>query len=156
MHVRHSEPSPNHSVASVTEDTKSGWPKGMRADMRPRCEAACDSARSAMAPGEATGSRRCIARASTTFKCTTLTWSDPRPPGTVVEFWHVGCGPRRRARERQGLLARDAESSYLELDLDAAGPMDDLLGRSITYRVAVGPRAGQKVFSLQSVPARAE
>ena len=34
--------------------------------------------------------------------------------------------------------------------------MDDLLGHSITYRVAVGPRAGQKVFALQSVPAREE
>ncbi len=34
--------------------------------------------------------------------------------------------------------------------------MDDLLGHSITYRVAVGPRAGQKVFTLQSVPSREE
>ncbi len=61
-----------------------------------------------------------------------------------------------RALERQGILARDAESSYLELDPEAGGPMDDLLGHSITYRVAVGPRAGQKVFSLQSVPARVD
>jgi hypothetical protein len=29
-----------------------------------------------------------------------------------------------------------------------------LLGHSISYRVAVGPRSGQKVFTLQSVPAR--
>jgi hypothetical protein len=34
--------------------------------------------------------------------------------------------------------------------------MDDLVGHSITYRVAVGPRAGQKVFSLQTVPAGME
>jgi hypothetical protein len=61
-----------------------------------------------------------------------------------------------RALERQGLLARDAENSYLELAPEGGGPMDDLLGHSITYRVAVGPRAGQKVFSLQSVPARGE
>jgi ribosomal protein S27E len=39
-------------------------------------------------------------------------------------------------------------------DPAAGGPMDDLLGHSITYRVAMGPRAGQKVFSLQSVPAQ--
>ena len=32
--------------------------------------------------------------------------------------------------------------------------MADLIGHSITYRVAVGPRAGQKVFALQTVPAR--
>jgi hypothetical protein len=61
-----------------------------------------------------------------------------------------------RALERQGVLVRDAESSFLELDSAAGGPMDDLLGHSITYRVAVGPRAGQKVFSLQTVPARAD
>jgi len=61
-----------------------------------------------------------------------------------------------RALERQGVLARDAESSYLELDSATGGPMDDLLGHSITYRVAVGPRAGQKVLSLQTVPARAD
>jgi hypothetical protein len=59
-----------------------------------------------------------------------------------------------RALERQGVLVRDAESSYLELGRETGGPMDDLLGHSITYRVAVGPRAGQKVFSLQTVPAR--
>ena len=38
----------------------------------------------------------------------------------------------------------------------AGGPLDDLIGHSITYRVAVGPRAGQKVFSLQTVPGREE
>jgi hypothetical protein len=55
---------------------------------------------------------------------------------------------------RQGVLSRDAESSYLELAPDAGGPLDDLFGHSITYRVAVGPRAGQRVFSLQSMPSR--
>jgi len=30
--------------------------------------------------------------------------------------------------------------------------MDDLIGHSITYWVAVGTRAGQKVFTLQTVP----
>jgi ribosomal protein S27E len=57
-----------------------------------------------------------------------------------------------RALERKGLLVRDCENAYLSLDPAAAGPMDDLLGHSITYRVAMGPRAGQKVFTLQSVP----
>ncbi len=70
----------------------------------------------------------------------------------LLERWAERVG---RALERQGLLARDAEGSYLELDA-ACGPLDDLLGHSITYRVAVGPRTGQKVFSLQSVPARAD
>jgi hypothetical protein len=61
-----------------------------------------------------------------------------------------------RALERRGVLVRDAESSFLELGPAAGGPIDDLLGHSITYRVAVRPRAGQKVFSLQTVPARGE
>ncbi|HEY5568846.1 MAG TPA: IS91 family transposase, partial [Gammaproteobacteria bacterium] len=61
-----------------------------------------------------------------------------------------------RSLERQGVLVRDAENSYLAFDPAAGGAMDDLLGHSITYRVAVGPRAGQKVFTLQTVPARDE
>ncbi len=35
-----------------------------------------------------------------------------------------------------------------------AGPLDDLIGHSIAYRIAVSPRAGQKLFTLQTVPAR--
>jgi hypothetical protein len=58
-----------------------------------------------------------------------------------------------RALERAGLLERDAEQSYLAREPQAGGAMDDLIGHSITYRVAVGPRAGQKVFALQTVPA---
>jgi len=32
--------------------------------------------------------------------------------------------------------------------------MDQLLGHSITYRIAVGPQQGRKVFTLQTLPAR--
>ena len=32
--------------------------------------------------------------------------------------------------------------------------MADLLGHSITYRIAFGPQAGRKAFALQTVPAR--
>ena len=59
-----------------------------------------------------------------------------------------------RALERWGILARDAESSYLELDPDAGGPMDDLLGRSITYRVAVARAPGKRCFRYR--PCRRE
>ena len=41
-------------------------------------------------------------------------------------------------------------------DAAQAGSLDDLIGHSITYRIAVGPRAGQKVFTLQTVPAHGE
>jgi len=58
-----------------------------------------------------------------------------------------------RFLERQGLLERDAENSYLAGEAAEAGPMDQLLGPSITYRIAVGPRAGRKVFTLQTLPA---
>jgi hypothetical protein len=61
-----------------------------------------------------------------------------------------------RSLEREGLLARDCESSFLTFDPATGGPMDDLLGHSITYRVAVGPRTGQKAFTLQTVPGREE
>jgi hypothetical protein len=58
-----------------------------------------------------------------------------------------------RALERSGLVERDLENAWLATDTQA-GPLDDLLGHSITYRIAVGPRAGQKLFTLQTVPPR--
>ena len=58
-----------------------------------------------------------------------------------------------RFLERQGLLERDAENSYLAGDDLEAGPMEQLLGSSITYRIAVGPQQGRKVFTLQTLPA---
>ena len=57
------------------------------------------------------------------------------------------------ALERRGLVERDIENAWLAADAQA-GPLDDLLGHSITYRIAVGPRAGQKLFTLQTVPPR--
>lgn len=49
---------------------------------------------------------------------------------------------RRVARflERQGLLERDAENSCLASDAVDDDPMDQLMGHSITYRIAVGPK----------------
>ncbi len=58
-----------------------------------------------------------------------------------------------RFLERQGLLERDAENSYLASDAVDDEAMNSLLGHSITYRIAVGPQAGRKVFSLQTQPA---
>jgi hypothetical protein len=55
--------------------------------------------------------------------------------------------------ERCGLIERDLENAWLASDGEA-GPLDDLIGPSITYRIAVGPRAGQKLFTVQAVPAR--
>jgi hypothetical protein len=61
-----------------------------------------------------------------------------------------------RALERGGLLVRDAETSYLALEEKDGTALDDLLGHSISYRIAVGPRTGEKVFTLSRLPAREE
>jgi len=55
--------------------------------------------------------------------------------------------------EGRGLIERDIENAWLATDIEA-GPLDDLIGHSITDRIAVGPRAGQKLLTLQTVPPR--
>ena len=59
-----------------------------------------------------------------------------------------------RYLERQGLLERDTGNDYLSQDAVDDDPMQQLLGHSITYRIAVGPQAGRKVFTLQTLPPR--
>jgi hypothetical protein len=54
--------------------------------------------------------------------------------------------------ERQGLLERDGENSFLTCNAEDEGPMDHLQESSITYRIAVGPQQGRKVFTLQTLP----
>ena len=49
-------------------------------------------------------------------------------------------------------MERDTENSYLALDGADEDPMDQLRGHSITYRIAVGPQQGRKVFTLQTLP----
>jgi hypothetical protein len=58
-----------------------------------------------------------------------------------------------RVLERRGLIERDMENAWLNSGAES-GPLDDLLGHSITYRIAVGPRAGQKLFTLQTAAPR--
>ena len=92
-----------------------------------------------------------------------------RPDGTVRFRWvkaptsqeltqlaHTIARRVSRFLERQGLLERDAETSYLALDAVDEDPLNQLLGHSITYRIAVGPQAGRKVFTLQTLPASDE
>ncbi len=50
------------------------------------------------------------------------------------------------------MLLRDAEQSYLTLDEPFDDPMNQLQRHSITYRIAVGPHQGRKVFTLQTLP----
>jgi len=51
-----------------------------------------------------------------------------------------------RYLERQGLLERDAEHSYLTLDNADEDSMDQLRGLFITYRIAVGSQQGRKAL----------
>ena len=54
---------------------------------------------------------------------------------------------------RQGALVEAEGMTYLgEIEADHA--LTPLQAASCTYRIALGPRAGQKVLSLQSVPSR--
>ena len=54
----------------------------------------------------------------------------------------------------RGLIERDMDNAWLTADGEG-GPLDDLIGHSITYRIAAGPRAGQKLFTLQTLSASA-
>ena len=58
-----------------------------------------------------------------------------------------------RYLERQGLLVRDLDNSYLALEPAEETGLEGVLGSSITYRIAVGPQQGRKAFCLQSLPA---
>jgi len=55
--------------------------------------------------------------------------------------------------ENEGILERDEENSYLNLEEGDEDPMQQVLGCSVSYRIAVGPQQGRKVFTLQTIPA---
>jgi len=57
-----------------------------------------------------------------------------------------------RLLEREGLLERDTDQLDFSDVLEEEDPMADLVGHSITYRIAVGPHRGRKVFTLQTLP----
>ncbi len=71
----------------------------------------------------------------------------------LTQLTHTLASRVGRFLERQGLLERDAENSYLSGEEVDDDPMMQLLGHSITYRIVVGPQAGRKVFTLQTLPA---
>jgi hypothetical protein len=55
--------------------------------------------------------------------------------------------------EREGILERDEENSYLNLEEGDEDPMQQVLGCSVSYRIAIGPQQDRKVFTLQTIPA---
>ena len=54
--------------------------------------------------------------------------------------------------ERRGIVERNIENAWLSADGEPSA-LDDLNSHSITYGIAVCPRAGQKLFTLQTLPA---
>jgi hypothetical protein len=52
---------------------------------------------------------------------------------------------------KEGVLTQDMENSYLRLDHLEANPLQQVHGHSITYRIAIGPQQGKKVFTLQTL-----
>lgn len=78
-------------------------------------------------------------------------WVKAPPNQKLTQLAHTIAHRVGRFLERQGLLERDAENSYLSGDVVDDDPMSQLCGHSITYRIAVGPQAGRKVFTLQTL-----
>ncbi len=73
----------------------------------------------------------------------------------LTQLTHSIASRVARYLERQGLLERSTGNIYLTpeaLDAPDEDPSNQLLGSSITYRIAVGPQQGRKVFTLQTLP----
>jgi hypothetical protein len=57
-----------------------------------------------------------------------------------------------RCLERQGFLEQDAENAWLDLDpAEDTDAMPQILGSSVSYRVAVGPQQGRKAFMIRTI-----
>jgi hypothetical protein len=65
-------------------------------------------------------------------------WVKAPTSAELTQLTHTIAQRVGRFLERQGLLERDAENSYLSGDVVEAGPLGQLLGHSTTYRIAVG------------------
>ena len=74
-------------------------------------------------------------------------WVKAPTSSELDQLTHTIAQRLARYLERQGLLEKDIEHSYLTLDSLDEAPMDQLRGHSITYRIAVGPQQGRKVFA---------
>jgi len=79
-------------------------------------------------------------------------WVKAPTSGEFNQLAYIIAHRLARYLERQGLLERDAEHSYLALESADEDPMDQLRGHSITYRIAVGSQQGRKVFTLKTLP----
>jgi hypothetical protein len=74
----------------------------------------------------------------------------------MVELVHTISHRIAKYLEKVGLVQRDMENSYLNLPIDDEDSLLQLQGASVSYRIAMGPQQGQKVFTLQTLPASTE
>jgi len=57
-----------------------------------------------------------------------------------------------RCLERQGLLEQDSENAWLDLDpVEDNDAMPQILGSSVSYRIAVGPQQGRQAFMIRTI-----
>ncbi|VAX12385.1 hypothetical protein MNBD_GAMMA24-1179 [hydrothermal vent metagenome] len=75
---------------------------------------------------------------SATGSASRFCWVKAPTSAELTQLAHTIAQRIGRFLERQGLLERDAENSYLASDAVDEDPMTQLLGYSITYRIAVG------------------
>jgi hypothetical protein len=87
---------------------------------------------------------------------TTFTRIKAQSHSDMVELVHAISQRIARYLEKVGLVKRDMENSYLNLPLDEEDSLLHLQGASVSYRIAIGPQQGQKVFTLQTLPASNE
>ncbi|WP_435787369.1 transposase [Alteromonas sp.] len=74
----------------------------------------------------------------------------------MVELVHIISHRIAKYLEKVGIVQRDMENSYLNLPIDDEDSLLQLQGASVSYRIAMGPQRGQKVFTLQTLPASTE
>tara|TARA_Y100000034_G_scaffold11802_1_gene12330 strand:- start:1672 stop:3180 length:1509 start_codon:yes stop_codon:yes gene_type:complete len=74
----------------------------------------------------------------------------------MVELVHTISYRIANYLEKVGLVERDIENSFLNLPIDDEDSLLQLQGASVSYRIAMGPQQGQKVFTLQTLPASNE
>ena len=58
--------------------------------------------------------------------------------------------------EKAGLIQRDMDNTFLDLPMENENSLLHLQAASVSYRIAVGPDIGKKVFTLQTLPAKDE
>ena len=74
-----------------------------------------------------------------------------RPGRLVVAHQHLAA--RDRCGDAGGLLLQAQGMTYLA-DIDPDNPLTPLQAAACSYRIVLGPRAGQEVLSLRTVPGR--